>query len=127
MAGDLMKKVYGRDDLAVYLPGGNVLLASSFSEIYSRVLYELKTNKLKNTKVIQQNLDTIEVQVVIDEQLRTVGPSVEAVCDFIRKGFQEKVGSEVSVAVHEVDHIAPGSPRIVSQVDTTRFLVKKYL
>jgi phenylacetate-coenzyme A ligase PaaK-like adenylate-forming protein len=127
MAGGLLKKVYGRDDLALYLPGGNVLLASSFSEIYSRILYELKTNKVKNTKIIQHDLTRIEVQVVIDEQLRAVGPSVEEVCSFIKKGFQRKVGPEVTVDVHEVEGVDPKGPRIVSRVDTTKFAISEYL
>ena len=69
-AGALIKKVYGRNDLALYLPNGTVLLPSSFSEIYSKILYDLKTNKVKNTKIIQHDLTTLEVQVVIDEALR---------------------------------------------------------
>ena len=128
MAGALLKKVYGRNDLALYLPGGNVLLPSAFSEIYSRLLYELKTNKVKNTKIIQHDLTTLEIQVMIDEQLRAVGPSVEDIFRFLQHEFQEKAGSGVTVTVNEVASVDTSQgPRIVSKVDKTKFLIKEYL
>jgi len=127
MAGGLIKKIYGRDDLAIYLPNGKVLLPSSFSEIYSRVLYELKTNKVKNTKIIQHDLSTIEIHILIDEQLRNIGPSVEEVCSFIQRGFQTKVGPQVAVTVKEVDAIDTKGPRIVSKIDPSKFTISGYL
>ncbi len=126
MAGGLLKKVYGRDDLAIYLPDGTVLLASSFSEIYSRLLYELRTNKVKNTRVVQQDLRTLEIEVLIDENLRSVGPSVKDICAFLRQGFQEKVGPQVAVTVKEVDAIDTTKPRIISKVDLTQFVISGY-
>jgi phenylacetate-CoA ligase len=128
MTGALITKVYGRNDLAIYLPGGYVLLPSSFSEIYSKILYELKTNKVKNTKVIQHDLTTLEIQVVIDETLRTIGPSVEEIFQFIQKGFEEKVGPAVHVTVKEVDSVDTSQgPRILSMVDKTKYTITRYL
>jgi phenylacetate-coenzyme A ligase PaaK-like adenylate-forming protein len=128
MAGALIKKVYGRNDLALYLPGGTVLLPSSFSEIYSKILYELRTSKVKNTKIIQHDLTSLEIQVVIDEQLRTVGPSVEELFQFIKRGFEEKVGSGVTVVVKEVASVDTSQgPRIISKVEPSQYRVKNYL
>jgi phenylacetate-CoA ligase len=128
MAGALIKKVYGRNDLAVYLPNGNVLLPSSFSEIYSKILYELKTNKVKNTKIIQRDLTTLEIQVVIDESLRTIGPSVEEIFQFIQKGFEEKTGPDVTVTVTEINSVDTSQgPRIVSMIDKTQYTITHYL
>ena len=128
MAGALLQKVYGRNDLALYLPDGNVMLPSSFSEIYSKILYELRTTKVKNTKIIQQSLTSLEIQVVIDEHLRTVGPSVEQIFRFIKDGFQQKVGPEVTVAVKEVSSVdTTQGPRIISKVDTSKYIINKYL
>lgn len=126
--GALIKKVYGRNDLALYLPGGNVLLPSSFSEIYSKILYQLKTNKVKNTKIIQHDLTTLEIQVVIDEALRPIGPSVEEIFQFIKKGFEEKTGSAVTVTVKEVDSVDTSQgPRIVSMIDKKNYTIARYL
>ena len=126
MASGLLKKIYGRDDLAIYLPDGTVLLASSFSEIYSRLLYELRTNKVKNTRIVQHDLNTLEIDVLIDENLRSVSPSVEDVCAFLKQGFQAKVGPQVIVTVKEVDAIDTRSPRIISKVDLSKFTVSGY-
>jgi len=128
MAGALLHKVYGRNDLALYLPGGNVMLPSSFSEIYSKILYELRTTKVKNTKIIQPSLTSLEIQVVIDNQLRTVGPSVEEIFRFIKDNFQQKVGPNVTVTVKEVSSVdTTQSPRIISKVDLSKYSVKKYI
>ncbi|HVQ00925.1 MAG TPA: hypothetical protein VMT57_05375 [Candidatus Thermoplasmatota archaeon] len=126
MAGSLIKKIYGRDDLAIYLPDGTVLLASSFSETYSKLLYELRTNKVKNTRVIQHDLHTVELQVVIDESLRSLGPSVEQVCAFLKQEFQVKVGPRVDVTVREVNTIDTRIPRIISKVDPSAFVITGY-
>jgi phenylacetate-CoA ligase len=127
-AGTLIKKVYGRNDLALYLPGGRVLLPSSFSEIYSKILYALKTNKVKNTKIIQRDLTSLEIQVVIDEALRTIGPSVEEIFAFIQKGFEEKAGPGMTVTVTEVGSVDTSQgPRIISMIDTTNYIITRYL
>ena len=126
-AGQLIKKVYGRNDLALYLSDGTVLLPSAFSEIYSKILYKLKTNKVKNTKIIQHDFTTLEIQVVIDETLRTTGPSVEEIFEFIRKGFQEKMGSDVTVTVKEVASVDTSQgPRIVSLIDKKKYTITRY-
>lgn len=127
-AGALIQKVYGRNDLAIYLPNGTALLPSSFSEIYSKLLYDLKTNKVKNTKIIQQDLTTLEIQVVIDKTLRTSGPSVETIFQFIQKEFQEKTGPTMSVTVTEVDAVDTSQhPRIQSLIDKTKYTITRYL
>jgi len=126
--GALIQKIYGRNDLALYLPGGNVMLPSSFSEIYSKILYKLKTNKVKNSKIIQHDLTTLEIQIVIDEKLRTTGPSVEEIFQFIQKGFEEKAGPGVRVTVKEVTSVDTSQgPRILSKVDKTQYTIKHYL
>jgi len=127
-AGALIKKVYGRNDLAIYLPNGTVLLPSSFSEIYSKILYDLKTNKVKNTKIIQHDLTNLEIQVVIDKTLRTKGRSVEEILQFIQKEFTEKTGYTMTVTVTEVDTIDTSQdPRIQSMIDKTKYTITRYL
>jgi phenylacetate-coenzyme A ligase PaaK-like adenylate-forming protein len=127
ISGEMIQKIFGRDDLSLLLPGGRVLLPSSFSEIYSRVLYGLKTNKLKDTRIIQHNLTKIEIQIVIDEKTRNVAPSVEEIFSLVRKGFHEKVGPEVEIIVKEVKKVSKGGPRIISKVDKSKFRIKEYV
>jgi len=127
-AGYLIKKVYGRNDLALYRSDGTVLLPSAFSEIYSKLLYELRTNKVKNTKIIQHDFTTLEIQVVIDETLRATGPSVGEIFEFIRNGFQEKMGTDVTVSVKEVASVDTSQgPRIISFIDKQKYEIIHYV
>jgi phenylacetate-coenzyme A ligase PaaK-like adenylate-forming protein len=127
-AGSLIKKVYGRNDLALYRSDGTVLLPSAFSEIYSKLLYELRTNKVKNTKLIQHDFSNLEIQVVIDETLRDTAPSTEEIFEFLRKGFQEKMGSSVTVNVTEVASVdTTQGPRIVSMIDKKNYVITRYI
>jgi phenylacetate-CoA ligase len=126
MAGELIQKIYGRDDLALYLPDGRVLLSSSFSDVYSQVLYKLKTRKMKDTQIIQHSLTDIEIQVVIDETLRKDEPSTDKIFSLLKQGFEQKVGSDVYVRVHGVDKVDRKGARIVSKVDLSTYHIRHY-
>jgi phenylacetate-coenzyme A ligase PaaK-like adenylate-forming protein len=127
LSGALLQRIYGRNDLALYLPNGRVLLASSFSEIYSRVLYELKTTKLKETRVVQPMMNKVEIEVVIDPEQKGIGVSAESILSLLKHGFEEKVGSDVVVQIKEVKKLETGVPRIVSKVDTTTYKIREYI
>ena len=127
MVGDLLEKIYGRDDLALFLPGGRVLLPSSFSEIYSKVLYGLKTTKLKETMIIQHSLENIEIQVVIDEKQHQKKPSVKEIISLLKTEFEKKVGPDIKVDLRVVKKIDRKGARIVSKVDKQRFEIKEYI
>jgi phenylacetate-CoA ligase len=127
MSGDLLEKVYGRDDLSLLFKEGKVMLASSFAEIFSRVLYELKTNKIKNTQIIQHSLTDLEIQLVIDEKEKNDKIPISDIFSTIREGFLKKVGSEVKINIKQVEKIVRNGPRIISAVDRNSFVVKQYI
>ena len=127
LSGDLIENIYGRDDLSLILPDGRLLLPSTFGEIFSKILYELKTNKIKDVKIIQQSLTKIEIQVVIDEELRNLGPSVEEIFSILKHGFQEKVGPQVEIFTKEVKKIDKQKPRIISKVDRSKLKITGYI
>jgi phenylacetate-CoA ligase len=125
MSGDLIDKIYGRDDLSLYFSGGRILLPASISEIYSRILYELKTTKVKENRIIQHSMTKIEIQLVIDKQIKD--PPVEKIFSLIKKGFEEKVGSEVKIIIREVEKVDKRGPRIISKVDKNKFKIDQYI
>ncbi len=124
--GEQIKKIYGRDDLSFYTVDGKILLPSSFGDIFGRILYELKTNKLKDVRVIQHDLNKIEIQAVIDEKLRDVGPSVEEIFSVLKQGFIEKFGSNIEIMTKEVKKIDRKKPRIISKVDRNKIKITGY-
>ena len=126
LSGSLLKKIYGRDDISVYTLDGRILLPSSFGDIFGKILYELKTNKLKNVRIIQHSLSKIEIQALIDENLRDKGPSVEQIFSVIKNGFKEKIGDNVEFITKEVKNIDKNKPRIISKVDPSKIKIIGY-
>lgn len=127
MPGNLIYKIYGRDDLSLYFSGGRVLLPSSIGDIHGRLLYELKTNKVKHTRITQHSLTNIEIRLIIDKKLKEKKPSVEEIFSVLRKGYQEKVGADVKIDIKEVEKVSKKGPRIVSKVDKSTFKIKQYI
>ncbi len=126
LSGELIEKIYGRDDISLYSPDGRIILPASFGEIFGRILYELKTNKLKDAIIIQHSLKKIELQVVIDEKQRNIGPSVEEIFSVLKKGLQEKLGSNVEIIIKEVKKIDREKPRIIQKLDRDKLKITGY-
>jgi len=127
IAGSLLEKVYGRNDLSLLFNDGKVMLASSFAEIFSRVLYDLKTNKIKNTQIIQHSFTDLEIQLVIDDSDENDKIPVSDIFSIIKEGFAKKVGTDVNITIKQVEKIVRTGPRIVSAVDRNSFVVKQYI
>ncbi len=125
--GVLLHKVYGRDDLCLFFSDGRVLLPSSIGEIHGRILYELKTNKIKHTRIIQNSLNDIEIKLMIDKNIKEKKPSVEEIFSVLMEGYKEKVGKDVNIEIKEVKKLSINGPRIVTKVDKSNFIVKKYI
>ena len=126
LSGDLIEKIYGRTDLSLILPDGKVLMPSVFAEIYSKILHQLKSTKLKDTKIIQKDLHTIEIQVVIDKKQKK-GPSEKEIMSLIKEGFEKKVGSDVSIFIRTVEGLGDHEARIVSKITGGSTEVTEYL
>ncbi len=126
LSGDLIKKIYGRKDLSLLLPNGKVLMPSAFAEIYSKILHQLNSTKLKDTKIIQKDLHTIEIQVVIDKKQKK-GPSEKEIMSLIKEGFEKKVGSDVSIFIRTVEKLGDHEARIVSKITGSSTEVTEYL
>ncbi len=127
MSGALIDRIYGRDDLALFFSGGRVLLPSSIAEIHGRLLYELKTNKVKHTRIIQHSLKHLEIKLVIDKKLKEKKPSIKEIFSVLRNGYQEKIGDNVKIDFKEVKKVSKKGPRIITKVDKSKFDIKKYI
>ena len=103
--------VEGRRSTSVILPDGRVFPSASFA-ILSVALNDLKTFKVTQFQIIQKNIDTIEILLVIDDKLRDIGPSVDSIFQKIAEVYQKKVGPGVTIKIKEVPNIKspPGKP-----------------
>ena len=115
MPGQCIKKIYGRKDLSLPLGDGRVLMPSAISSIYSRVLHQLKSTKLRDTKIIQETPQSIHLQVVINTQ-RSSGSSAKEIMKVLQSGFQEIVGPSISISIEQVESLKDHEARIVSNV-----------
>jgi phenylacetate-CoA ligase len=100
----LKSGVEGRRSTSVVLPDGRMFPSASFA-IVSLILKDLNTFKVKQFQIIQRKLDVIEILLVIDDDLRDVGPSVDFIFSKIQKAYQELAGPKVTITVKEVDEI----------------------
>ncbi len=113
--------VEGRKGANIVLPSGKVFPSGAFCFIES-VLHNLKTFKVKQYQVIQKKIDEIDILIVIDNDLRNVGPSVDELFRSIKEIYEQKAGPGVIINVIEVDEIKgePNSrkppPVVVSNV-----------
>ena len=96
--------VEGRISARVILPDGRVYPAQSF-EMVSMVLNELKTYKIPYFQIIQNKIDEIEVNLVVDNDLRDVDPPLELIFKKIYERYREKCGPSVNIIVKEVQEI----------------------
>ncbi len=100
----LKKPVEGRMRANIILPNGKVFPPGAFCFI-SPVLHELNTYKVKQFQIVQKKIDEIQILLVIDKDLRTIGPSFTKIAEEIRKKYQEKTGPTVTITVTEVPEI----------------------
>jgi phenylacetate-coenzyme A ligase PaaK-like adenylate-forming protein len=125
-SGNLIHKIYGRDSIRLYHKDGYIILASSLTEIFSRLLYELHTSKVRDMKIVQQDIDTISIQLVIDEQLKDTPPTLDDISHVFYDGFRKKFGDSVVVSIQEVKEVTRDEPRITSNVDPDQLSIKGY-
>lgn len=127
LRGNLIHRIYGRDSLSLITSDGKVMLASSFSEIFSKVLYELKSNILLDTKIIQHTLNKIEVQLVIDKGSREASSTTDEIIGYLKHEFVEKMGKDIDINTRLVNKIEGKGPRIVSKVNRAKININGYI
>jgi len=115
--------VEGRIRANIVLPNGKVFPPGAFCFI-EPVLNKHGTFKVKQYQVVQRKVDEIEILLVIDEDLRDVGASVDEIAKDIKEVYQKKTGPNVTITVKEVDEIphvkdtGKPPPIVVSHVST---------
>ncbi len=123
---DGIHRIYGRDSIRLYRKDGKILLASSLTTIFSRLLYKLETSKIRELKVIQQSIEEIDVFFVVDEKLRNKGVSIEHICEELNAGFEELFGPSIHVRFTEIKSVSKNEPRILSRVDPKSINLKGF-
>jgi len=66
---------------------------------------KFNTNKILQFQILQRSAEHVEVLVVIDEELRNVGPTVDELFGELRKKFEERFKNKIQVDIMEVEKI----------------------
>lgn len=96
--------VEGRKRANIVLPSGKIFPPGAFCFV-EPVLTKYKSFMVKQYQVVQKKVDEIEILLVIDEDLRNVGVSVDVIKKEIKENYEKKVGPEVTVSLKEVEKI----------------------
>jgi len=96
--------VEGRAKANIVLPDGKVFPPGAFCFI-EPVLQKFKTYKIRQYQIVQKKIDEIDILLVIDEDLRNIGASVDEIIKNIKEIYMEKVGPNVVINVKEVKEI----------------------
>jgi len=100
----IMGGVEGRSKANIVFPNGKVFPPGAFCFI-EHILNKFQTFKIRQYQIVQKKIDELEILLVIDEDLRNVGASVDEIVKEIKKTYQEKTGPEVAITVREVKEI----------------------
>jgi phenylacetate-coenzyme A ligase PaaK-like adenylate-forming protein len=96
--------VAGRISTSIITPDGTIYPEASFISIYD-VLVKYNTQKVKQFQIIQKKINEIDINIVIDEDLKNIGPPVDLLFKEIKKIHQLKVGPNVKINVKEAKNI----------------------
>ncbi|MFO7677436.1 MAG: hypothetical protein R6V50_03520 [Thermoplasmatota archaeon] len=126
ISGDVIKKIYGRETLSILLADGTRLMPTAFAEIFSKLLYQLKTTKIIDTRIIQKDMSSLDIDIVIDKKQHD-NASVEQIISIIQTGFEQIVGPGVTVRVKQVKSLGKQKKRIVSKISDDALKTEKYI
>jgi phenylacetate-CoA ligase len=100
----ILNGVEGRKRANIVLPNGKIFPPGAFCFI-TPVLQKLRTFKVKQYQIVQKKINQIDILLVIDDDLRDVGPSFSEIAENIKEIYQKKVGKDVNISVKEVKEI----------------------
>ena len=101
----VIESIGGRVVDSIVLPNGDIIPPSSFTGIPYKVMHMFNTDKIQQFQIIQHDLKEIDILIVIDEELRDVGPKVDEIFNEIKKQYEKKIGQGVIINIKEVDKI----------------------
>jgi len=101
----LLGIVGGRKADSIVLEEGKIIPPSAITGIPGKMMHEMGTDKIQQFQIVQKSTGYIEILLVIDENLRELGPSVDAISLELKRRYQRKFGDTVEVVVKEVEHI----------------------
>jgi len=127
LAGTLIKRIHGRKNDSILLPGGKMALPSFMENILGETVHEARANKIQRIQIIQHKIDNLEIKVLFDEELRNVGTSPDKIISILKSKLINKLGSNIEILIKEVEKFDAKAPYFICKVDRNKFIEKSFL
>jgi phenylacetate-CoA ligase len=100
----LDRALEGRVISNIILPNGKIYPPSKFLFL-TKVLKEKKAYYIRKFQVIQKKIDEIEIQLMLDNDLKKSTDSFDKLSKKIKEVYKKEIGPEVKITVKEVEKI----------------------
>lgn len=127
LSGTLIKRIHGRKNDSILLSGGKMVLPSFMENILGETVHEAKANKIQRIQIIQHKLDSLEIKILFDEELRNVGSSPDEIISILKGKLIDKLGSNIEISIKEVEKFDAKDPYFICKVDRSKFIEKSFL
>lgn len=127
LTGALIKRIHGRKNDSILLPGGKMALPSFIENILGETVNEAKANKIQRIQIIQKKIDSLEIKILFDVELRNVGTTPERFISILKDKLEGKFGSNINITIKEVEKFDVKDPYFICKIDRSKFIEKSYL
>ncbi len=127
ITSSLIEKIHGRERHSLILSGAKVILPLSLSMFIDEIAGTYNIDKIERFQMIQHKLDTIEIRIKINDELRNTEPSIDTLFFTIQQRFKERYGPDLTITVNERGQFEPHTPTIISNIDPSTLKKKIYL
>jgi len=123
----LIKCINGKQAHRIHLPDGKYVTPVFFTRGVDAAMRLLKTDKIQQYQVVQQTLKDIDIYIVIDEEKRKQGPSIEELFNVTLKEYEKIFEDTFNFEIKEVkkvigaDNPAKPPPIILSKLNKGKF------
>lgn len=102
---EIIENISGRRMNLIILSNGKTITPFELTTIPALAMGELKSYVIKQFKIIQHELNEIELLIVVDWKVEKIKPSMGILRKMLIEKFKQKLGKDVNILVSEVENI----------------------
>ena len=78
-------------------------------------------------QIIQHKLDSLEIKILFDEELKNIGASNEEFISSLKEKILEKIGIPIDLDIQKVDNFEIKDPYYICEIDRNKFIEKELI
>ena len=127
LSGELLEKIYGRENKSIVLPDGKIILPSTLWDFLGEIVYKNDVKYVERVQVIQKTLRKIEILIKIKKNQKETIPIVDRLFTVIKNEFEKTFNTDIEVQVKEKEKFKPHDPPVISEIDVKKIENKIYI